>query len=230
MATLIEMASLALIPLVWSTPVEFGGLDMSPASIGLCMSAFGCVDGLFQFAVFPHLVRRFGLRRVFVTCVSACAVVIVMFPLENLVMRHAVRVGGSTVTVWPLIFMQLLSFSALRMGFSTSFFDYPAHHHRGLNAECGIVAPILLAASILYVALSIPNHSRRSLGAVHGLARVVACVQNAIGPAVADSLFAFSVTNNVLGGNFVYVVLLTLVCACLYLASKLPRHMWTHCQ
>lgn len=44
-----------------------------------------------------------------------------------------------------------------------------------------------------------------------------------------DSLFAFSITNNVLGGKFVYVVvLLSLVCVGLGIAVRLPRHMWTH--
>ena len=84
----------------------------------------------------------------------------------------------------------------------------------------------LLGAALIYVSSAVP--SRQSLGAVNGFARIVASVQNAVGPVVADSLFAFSVTNNVLGGNFVYVVLLALVCVGLYLAAKLPRHMWTH--
>ena len=57
---------------------------------------------------------------------------------------------------------------------------------------------------------------------------MVASIQCAVGPAVADSLFAFSVTNNILGGNFVYVVLLTLVCVGLYMAVRLPKRMWTH--
>ena len=118
MISLLQMPSLALIPLIWSTPVKFGGLDLSPASIGLCMSAFGCMDGIFQFTVFPRVVRRFGLRRVFVTCIAACAVVIIMFPVENLMLRRAI--GGSTMTVWPLIFVQLLSNSTLRMGYSKS--------------------------------------------------------------------------------------------------------------
>ena len=120
MIALLETGSLALIPLVWSTPVKFGGLDLSPASIGLCMSAFGCVDGIFQFTVFPRAVGRFGLRRVFATCIVACAVVIIMFPLENVTLRHIMAIGGSTMVVWPLIFVQLLSFSTHRMGFSKS--------------------------------------------------------------------------------------------------------------
>jgi hypothetical protein len=79
---------------------------------------------------------------------------------------------------------------------------------------------------MIYVSSAAP--SRRSLGAVNGLGRVVASILTAVGPGVADSLFAFSVTNNVLGGNFVYLVLLTLVCVGLCVAVRLPKHMWVH--
>ena len=83
----------------------------------------------------------------------------------------------------------------------------------------------LPGAAIIYVNTATPN--KRSLGAVNGLARTVASVQCAIGPVIVDSLFAFSITKNVLGGNFVYVVLLSLVCIGLSFAAQLPRHMWT---
>ena len=216
--TLLQMACAALIPLVWSTPVKFGGLDLSPVSIGLCMSVFGCIDGIFQFAVFPRVVGRFGLRCVLATCIVACAVVIIMFPLENFTLRHAT--GGSTMTVGPLIFVQLLSYSTLLMGFSTSLISVYFQGRVTLS-----MMRDLLGAAMIFISSAIP--SKRSLGAVNGISRIVSSVQNAIGSAVADSLFAFSVTNNILGGNFVYIVLLTLVCVGLYLATKLPRHMWT---
>jgi hypothetical protein len=77
----------------------------------------------------------------------------------------------------------------------------------------------------MYLSSAAPN--RRSLGATNGFAQSVASVQRTIGPAVADWLFAFSITNNVMGGNFVYVVLMALVCISLYVAVQLPRHMWT---
>ena len=79
----------------------------------------------------------------------------------------------------------------------------------------------------MYISSATPN--KRLLGALNGLAQTVASVQRAVGPAAAGSLFAFSVTNNILGGNFVYVVLLTLVGIGLYFALKLPKHAWTHC-
>jgi len=79
----------------------------------------------------------------------------------------------------------------------------------------------------MYISSATPP-DMRSLGAVNGLAQTVASIQRTVGPAAADSLFAFSVTNNVLGGNFVYVVLVSLVGLGLYVAAKLPRHAWTH--
>jgi len=118
--SLLEMIAVALIPLIWSTPVELGGLDLSPASIGLGMSLYGCMGGIFQFAVFPRLVARFGLRWVFVTSVAICVVIFATFPMENLVMRHAIG-SRPNATLWLLISLQLWSLSIHRMGFGKFF-------------------------------------------------------------------------------------------------------------
>jgi hypothetical protein len=110
----LEMSALTLIPLIWSTPVEFGGLNFSPATIGLWMSVSGCIDGIFQFAVFPRVVGRFGMRRVFVSSIAMAAVIFAMFPLENLVLRYT--------TGWPdaitglLILLHFSSLSIHSMG------------------------------------------------------------------------------------------------------------------
>ena len=76
--------------------------------------------------------------------------------------------------------------------------------------------------------MSSATPNKRSLATLNGLAQGVASVQRAFAPAAAGSLFAFSVTNNVLGGNFVYVVLFMLVGIGLYFAAKLPKHAWMH--
>jgi hypothetical protein len=120
MLSLLEMSSVMLIPLIWSTPVEFGGLNLSPASIGLGMSVHGCMGGIFQFAVFPRLVARFGPRWVFVASIAICTVIFAMFPLENLVLRHAIG-DRSNATIGLLIFLQLWSLSIHKMGFGKSF-------------------------------------------------------------------------------------------------------------
>ena len=76
----------------------------------------------------------------------------------------------------------------------------------------------------MYVSSAVPN--KRSLGAANGLAQVATSIQSAVGPAVADWLFAYSLTHNVLGGNLAYVVLVGVVCFALGVATRLPRNAW----
>ena len=116
MLAFLEVSALALIPVIWSTPVEFGGLNLRPVSIGSWMSVYGCMNGLFQFAIFPRVIGRFGLRPVLVVSVAVYTVIFAMFPLENLVLRHAV--GGPHMTIWLLILLQLGLLSIHKMGFS----------------------------------------------------------------------------------------------------------------
>jgi MFS family permease len=123
-----DMSSIALIPLIWSTPIEFGGLNLSPASIGLGMSAFGCMSGTFQFAVFPPLAKRFGLRWIFVVSIAVCAVIFALFPLENLTLRHAIG-GHPTVTTWSLILLQLGLLGIHKMAFGKSLLSFSLDSH-----------------------------------------------------------------------------------------------------
>jgi len=110
---LLGMVSWALMPLIWSTSIEFGGLDLSPASIGVWLSVFGCMNGLFQFAVFPRAVARFGPRPIFVTGIAVFALVYAMFPLENLVLRRA-----ADGPAWLFILLQLTGLSISEMSYS----------------------------------------------------------------------------------------------------------------
>ncbi|KAH9016226.1 MFS general substrate transporter [Lactarius pseudohatsudake] len=166
------------IPLVWSTPVEYGGLDLSPASIGLWLSV------------------RFGLRRVLVFSIVSCAAIYTLFPLENLA---AVGIGGRNIVVWLLIILQISSYCVFDMGYS---------------------------AMNMYVSSAAPN--TRSLGAVYGLSHVATSVLGTVGPATAGWLFAFSLTHNILGGTFAYIVLLGVVCVELGVSTQLPKNTWVH--
>jgi hypothetical protein len=78
----------------------------------------------------------------------------------------------------------------------------------------------------MYRSTAAPN--KRSLGATNGIAQTMVSIQRTVGPAAAASLFAFSLEKNILGGNFVYVVLLGIVCAGLGLAVQLTKKTWKH--
>ncbi|KAH9030854.1 MFS general substrate transporter [Lactarius deliciosus] len=190
---LLNGAVMSYIPLVWSTPVEYGGLNLSPASIGLGLSLYGGMGGFFQFIFFSYFVSRFGLRRVLIFSIASCAVIYTLFPFENL----AVASGGPYLVVWLLIIFQMSSLCVFDMAYSA------------LN---------------MYFSSAAPN--RRSLGAVFGFSHVANSVVSAVGPAAADWLFAFSLTHNVLGGKFAYVVLLGVVCVTLGVSMQLPKNTW----
>ena len=59
---LLGMVASSLMPLIWSTSIKFGGLDMSPAPTGAWLLVCGCMNGMFQFAIFPRAVARVGPR------------------------------------------------------------------------------------------------------------------------------------------------------------------------
>jgi hypothetical protein len=192
MLTLLNGALESYFPLVWSTPVEFGGLNLNPASIGMWLSLYGGMNGIFQFFFFSHFISRFGPRRVFVFSIVSSAVILTIFPFENLAL---VAGGGSNLVVWLLIIMQLSSLCVFDMGYGTMY---------------------------MYISSAAPN--KRSLGTVYGLSQVASSVQSVVGPAAADRLFAFSLTSNVLGGNFAYVVFVGVVCVAMGVSTRLPKN------
>ncbi|KAI0246217.1 major facilitator superfamily domain-containing protein [Lactifluus subvellereus] len=138
MIGLLEMTVTTLLPLIWSTSVEFGGLSMSPASIGLWMAGYGSLNGILQFVAFPHIVGRFGPRRVFIAGILAFVPVYLIFPFENSTLRHSS--SGANVASWLLIILQLGSISISDMGFGSVFMYVcsAAPNRRSLGATNGL--------------------------------------------------------------------------------------------
>jgi hypothetical protein len=126
MLALLDMSAMALVPLVWSTPIDMGGLSFSPATIGLWLSGYGCLNGVIQFVFFPRVVGRLGPGRVVLTSVALYVIIYSMFPFENLAARLALSGGdAASVAVWPLVVLQLVAICITDMGFS-EFFSFPA--------------------------------------------------------------------------------------------------------
>ena len=72
----------------------------------------------------------------------------------------------------------------------------------------------------VFVMKAVPN--RYSLGTMNGLSQTMNSVARAFGPATFSSLFAFSKEHNILGGNFVYLILLVMACFLVFLSRLLP--------
>jgi hypothetical protein len=76
----------------------------------------------------------------------------------------------------------------------------------------------------MYVTAAAPN--KTALGATNGLSQTMVSLARAIGPAMATSLFSFSVEYQILRGYAVYAILYTLACLAVFLAFRLPDDVW----
>jgi len=108
------------------------------------------------------------------------------------------RLNGLSLPVWLAMALQLVMMAMMDMAYPIVF---------------------------IYITASAPN--KYSYGAVNGLAQTVTSIMRTIGPAAATSLFAFSMESNLVGGNFVYIVLIITSLFSLLLVAKLPSKPWS---
>lgn len=88
----------------------------------------------------------------------------------------------------------------------------PAFSHRLRRLSIGCIFIFITEAS--------PNP--QSLGATNGLSQTVASIVRTIGPTLSTSLFAVSIERNLFGGNVVYILMIALSLASIWLAGRLP--------
>ncbi|CAK5268662.1 unnamed protein product [Mycena citricolor] len=88
---------------------------------------------------------------------------------------------------------------------------------------CAALVDTAYGAIFIFITSSAPASSR---GSVNGIAQTSVAVARAIGPALATSLFSFSVQYNLLGGYLVYLVLCACACASIFLSRVLPEEVW----
>lgn len=86
-----------------------------------------------------------------------------------------------------------------------------------------VVTDMAFSSILMYITTSAP--SRRSLGALNGLAQTTASIVRAIGPASATSMFAYSLQHELLGGYAVYVAMIAITIVTMKLASALPEEV-----
>lgn len=202
----------ALLPLFFHMPIELGGLDLDPATIGYVMGLYGAGTGLFQILFFAKLVRRFGTRRVFIMSMLSFIPVFMIFPIVSLAAKKWAVSWGVWILVTLILF--LLFFMDTAYG-KVSYFGLLKHLlTRRVNSGC----------IFMYVTESAPN--RRSLGATNGLAQTTVSTARAIGPALSTSLFSFSVQRNIFGGYGVYAIFTLFASLAIILSVQLPQQLW----
>lgn len=109
-----------LIPLVYSSSPALGGLNLSSFTIGVMLGVWGCCNGLFNIICLPRLLRKWGVKRLFVASACGCATAVAMFPIVGIVVRKTESGDEGQVTsgiVWIPIAIQLLAWIVAYMGY-----------------------------------------------------------------------------------------------------------------
>jgi hypothetical protein len=205
----IDMANAALLPLVYSTPIEYGGLGLEPYHIGILMSTAGITNGVLQTMFIGRVVRRFGCKTVYIVCFHTFLVSFATFPIANAFATRAGHVDWKTACVMAI---QLVSLLFVGPCYSKPHSELgPAFH------------PLtFLVAGAMYLLIIEKTPSTNLLGSANAIAQMSTSGMRAFGPTIATSLFAISHQRHLAGGHFVYIALLTLTVIGILGARRLP--------
>ncbi|KAF7312025.1 Major facilitator superfamily multidrug-resistance DHA1 sub-family [Mycena indigotica] len=187
-----QMSYDVMIPLVYATPIELGGLGLTPQSIGRIMGIIGFANVFTQTLLAPKLTRRFGAHMVFRTTFILLPIAFLAYPLLNHFARKAGRVDGTVIAI-------------MAVQLSASFSIFPTY-----------------GCTQIFLADAAPPNG---LGGVNGIAQMASSTLRSIAPSLVASLFATSVSYNLLGGNLVFVVLFGLSLCGLQATFLLPKQL-----
>ncbi|KAH7928319.1 MFS general substrate transporter [Leucogyrophana mollusca] len=150
---LIELAFLALQPLFYSTPTDFGGLGFQPSTIGTWMALYGILDGVFQVVFMAKLLDYWGAKRLFCFAVACFIPLIALFPAMSWVVRLQ---GDVCPAVWALLALQLILMVIMDMSYATIFIfiTSAAPNKRSLGAVNGLSQTTVSIARAVAPAMS----------------------------------------------------------------------------
>ncbi|KAF8886154.1 major facilitator superfamily domain-containing protein [Infundibulicybe gibba] len=142
----------ALLPLFFAMPIEIGGLGFKPSTIGYTMGAYGLGNGIFQALFFARIVRRFGIRGIFIGSVMTFIPIYLLFPVMSAVAQRS----GVNIIVWLVIALVLTLMSFMDMGYGCIFMYVTASspNKHSLGATNGLAQTSVSLARALGPAIS----------------------------------------------------------------------------
>jgi len=113
----LEISNYALVPVMYTTPIRFGGLGLDPIGMGTCLTAFGIITGIIPFFFFDRIVNFLGRRRALVTFMSGLVLAFLLFPINGTRARHV----GMDVVTWFLVLLHLFLMVGINMAYGCIF-------------------------------------------------------------------------------------------------------------
>jgi len=95
--TFTDMCHFALLPLVYSTPIEYGGLGLDPLRIGTALGTFGLANSILQVNTLGPAVRKFGPRNVYRVAFAFHLGIFAMYPILHFLAQRAGRADGFVI-------------------------------------------------------------------------------------------------------------------------------------
>ncbi|KAF5366580.1 hypothetical protein D9758_008930 [Tetrapyrgos nigripes] len=142
----------ALFPLFMSMPLEIGGLNFPPSTIGYIMGSYGAATGIFQFFFFSKIVRYLGERRVVLNGIMALPIMFALCPIMSLVGKNY----GINFIIWIAIALITILGILMDMSFGAVFMYITASapNKRSLGATNGLSQTSVSTARAIGPAMS----------------------------------------------------------------------------
>ncbi|PPQ96786.1 hypothetical protein CVT26_006197 [Gymnopilus dilepis] len=152
----------AIQPLFLAMPVSIGGLALPPRAVGLILGTYGITNSIFQTFMLGRLVRRFGVKAVFMAAITAFIPIFTFSPLMNLV----VLTEGFCPAVWVMLAVQLSCALVMELGYGCvyMFITAAAPNKRSLGATNGLAQTLV---SIGRMVMPVMASTLLSLSIVH---------------------------------------------------------------
>lgn len=135
-----ETSYIVLIPLMFSTSIENGGLGLSAYQIGSTMGAWGFYNILWQASAVPRLIKIFGPKKIHVFGYSCHLIGFSLLIITNLLARAFGEVNN---IIWSLIVIQFLFCNSMiymvtgtRFIWSPRLYSYAVIHSDGAHVSC----------------------------------------------------------------------------------------------
>ncbi|TFK50147.1 member of major facilitator superfamily multidrug-resistance, DHA1 sub-family [Heliocybe sulcata] len=143
---IVDIAFRAIQPLFLSTPIALGGLGLPPHIIGVILSGFGILNGVFQIFFFAKIHDRWGTKNVFIVGIAAAVPVFAMFPVINSV----ARVEELSTLVWGLVAAQVIISILISLSYGCIFIYITASSPNkasmgATNGLCQMVVSVMRA-------------------------------------------------------------------------------------
>jgi len=198
LAALVDISMFAIFSVYLAVPILSGGLNLPPEKVGIANAGLGFLVGMFQATLFPTLVRSLGPKKLLMTAIPCSLLAFLAFPMVHIWVKYTTppEENGSSKWLWVGIILILIPWTLFEAGGGTIF---------------------------LFITAACP--SPNLLGTVNGASQTLVSFTRAVGPAAANSLFAFSVKQNLLGGYAVFLILSFVTMVSWYSASLLPTEM-----